>query len=107
MAVARVAPDIRRSLPVRRLVMLVVLAVVAALYVAPVQKYLRVQRDLSHQRQALADAQRTHDSLVRQREALDTDTRIITLARECGWIFPGEKPLVIEGLPVGTASHCR
>jgi cell division protein FtsL len=107
MAVARFAPDARRTLPVRRLVMVVVLAVVAALYVAPVQKYLRVQRELSHQRQALTDAQRTHDALLRQREALDTDTRIITLARECGWIFPGEQPLVIEGLPPGTASHCR
>jgi hypothetical protein len=107
MAVARVAPDIRRSLPLRRLVMLVVLAVVAALYVAPVQKYLRVQRDLGHARQELTDAQRAHDALVRQREALDTDTRIITLARECGWIFPGEKPLVIEGLPASAASHCR
>jgi len=107
MAVARVAPDARRTVPVRRLVMLVVLAVVAALYVAPVQKYLRVQRDLSHQRQALADAQRTHAGLLHQREALDTDTRIITLARECGWIFPGEKPLVIQGLPPGTTSHCR
>ena len=107
MAVARFAPDARRTLPVRRLVMVVVLAVVAALYVAPVQKYLRVQRELSHQRQALTDAQRTHDGLLHQREALETDTRIITLARECGWIFPGERALVIEGLPVRTGASCR
>jgi hypothetical protein len=107
MAVARVVSDRSRSVPVRRLVMVVVLAVVAALYVAPVQKYLRVQRDLDHSRTAYAAAEKAHGDLVRQREALDTDARIIVLARECGWIFPGETPLVIEGLPPGTASHCR
>ena len=88
--------------------MLVVLAVVAALYVAPVQKYLRVQRELGHAADRLrAGAEARTTIWCAQREALDTDSRIIVLARECGWIFPGEKALVIEGLPPGTASHCR
>jgi hypothetical protein len=95
-----------RSLPLRRVAAFVVLLVVAALYVAPVQKYLRVHRELSRQRAALSEAQRRNAALTRADQALGTDVRIITLARECGWIFPGERPLVVEGLPGGDQTHC-
>ena len=47
------------------------------------------------------------DALIQERTALDTNQRIILLARECGWIFPGERALVIEGLPVRTGASCR
>ena len=107
MAKARPAPSRLPGLSVRRLAALGVLAVVAALYVSPVQKYLRVQREVRYQNAELARAEQRHDALIQERAALDTNQRIILLARECGWIFPGEQPLVIEGLPPGTASHCR
>ncbi len=98
--------SVRRSLPLRRIAAFVVLLVVAALYVAPVQKYLRVHRELARQQAALADAQRRNAALTKADQALGTDVRIITLARECGWIFPGERPLVVEGLPGGNQTHC-
>jgi len=106
-AIARPAPRRIPSLSIRRLVAFGVLAVVAALYVSPVQKYLRVQRELQHQRAELTRAQARHDDLLRERAALDTNQRIIMLARECGWIFPGEQALVIEGLPSRDAASCR
>ena len=43
-----------RGLSVGRLVAVVVLAVIAALYVGPVQKYLHVRRDLANQRAQVA-----------------------------------------------------
>jgi cell division protein FtsL len=95
------------ALSLRRLVAFGVLAVVAALYVSPVQKYLRVQREVRHQQVELDRAQQRHDALTSERAALDTNQRIILLARECGWIFPGERPLVIQGLPPRTSSNCR
>jgi cell division protein FtsL len=104
---ARPAPSRLPGLSVRRLAALGVLAVVAALYVSPVQKYLRVQREVRYQNAELARAEQRHDALIQERTALDTNQRIILLARECGWIFPGERALVIEGLPVRTGASCR
>ena len=106
MAVLWAASDQLRSIPLRRVAALVVLVVVAALYVAPVQKYLRVHRDLARQRAELTQMQRRNSDLERAGQALETDARIIVLARECGWIFPGETPLVVEGLPGGDQTHC-
>jgi cell division protein FtsB len=96
-----------RAVSLRRLVAVGVLAVVAALYVSPVQKYLRVERDLTQQRAELVRTQQRHDALEHQRAALQTTQRIVELARACGWIFPGERPLVVQGLPPRDGVPCR
>ena len=44
--------------------------------------------------------------LDRQHALLQTDAEVEILARQCGWIFPGEKPLVVQGLPASQA-NCR
>jgi hypothetical protein len=92
---------------VRRLVAFGVLAIVAALYVNPIQKYLRVQREVREQRAVLVRAEQRRDALLAERAALSTNQRVILLARECGWIFPGERPLVVEGLPKRAGANCR
>jgi hypothetical protein len=91
----------------RRVVALVVLCIVAGLYVSPVQKYLRVQGELERQQAALADAQRQATRLADRHTMLQTDAAVILLARSCGWIFPGEHPLVVQGLPPDARAHCR
>jgi cell division protein FtsL len=104
---ARPAPRRLPAFSLRRLVALGVLAVVAALYVSPVQKYLRVQREVRHQQAELTRAEHRRDALQAERAALGTNERIIVLARECGWIFPDERPLVVEGLPTRLGANCR
>ena len=56
-----------RKISVGRLVAVGVLAVIAALYVGPLQKYLQVRRDLGAQRAQVAALEREHGRLVRAR----------------------------------------
>ena len=95
-----------RSFRVGRLAAILVLAIVAALYVAPVQKYLSVQRQLAHEQTMYEQAAARKAELDRQHALLQTDAEVEILARQCGWIFPGEKPLVVQGLPANQA-NCR
>ena len=87
-----------------RLVAVGVFVVIAALYVGPVQKYLHVRRDLTVQRAQVARLEREHGRLVTLERALHTRATIVWYARRCGWVFPGETPIVVQG--VG-GSHCE
>jgi hypothetical protein len=104
---ARSIRDQSRSFSKRRLAAVAVLLLMAALYVSPVQKYLRTGARLHDSRAQLVELQRRHDQLVRDAEALGTTPQIELLARECGWVFPGEVPLVIEDLPPRDGAQCR
>jgi cell division protein FtsB len=87
-----------RGLSVGRLVAVVVLAVIAALYVGPVQKYLHVRRDLANQRAQVATLEREHGRLTRLEQSLHSRATIVWYARRCGWVFPGETPIVVQGV---------
>ena len=87
-----------RGLSVGRLVAVVVLAVIAALYVGPVQKYLHVRRDLVNQRAQVATLEREHGRLTRLEQSLHSRATIVWYARRCGWVFPGETPIVVQGV---------
>jgi hypothetical protein len=78
---------------------LVVAVVMIGLYVGPVQKYLRVSRELQGQRAQLTRLEHRHDVLTAQKALLETRQGVIMLARRCGWIFNGEHPLVISDIP--------
>lgn len=78
-----------------------VLAVFAALYVGPVQKFLHVRRDLANQRAAVATLEREHGRLMRLEQSLHTRATIVWYARRCGWVFPGETPIVVQGVGGG------
>jgi cell division protein FtsB len=95
---------VTRGVSVGRLVAVCVLAVIAALYVGPVQKYLQVRRDLSAQHAQVARLEREHRRLIRLERSLHTRATIVWYARRCGWVFPGETPIVVQG--VG-GSHCE
>ncbi|HET7170541.1 MAG TPA: hypothetical protein VFI18_02805 [Gaiellales bacterium] len=83
---------------VGRLVAVAVFAVIAALYVGPVQKYFQVRRDLSAQRAEVGRLEREHDRLVRLERSLHTRATIVWYARRCGWVFPGETAIVVQGI---------
>ena len=87
-----------------RLVAIVVFAVIAALYVGPVQKYLQVRRDLTSQRAQVARLEHEHGRLVKLEQSLHTRATIVWYARRCGWVFPGETAIVVQG---AGASHCE
>ena len=96
-----------RILPLRRLSAVVVLAVMAALYVNPVQRYLHASHRLQDQRALVAALQHRHDTLIADSSQVHTTAGVELLARECGWIFPHEQPLVIEGVPARDDAQCR
>jgi hypothetical protein len=83
---------------VGRLVAVAVFVVIAALYVGPVQKYLQVRRDLSVQKTEVSRLEREHGRLVRLERSLHTRATIVWYARRCGWVFPGETPIVVQGI---------
>jgi cell division protein FtsB len=89
-------------MPVGRLVALAVFAVIAALYVGPVQKYLQVRRDLSAQQAEVSRLEQEHGRLVRLERSLHTRATIVWYARRCGWVFPGETPIVVQGIGGGS-----
>ena len=107
MASARSIRDQSRALSKRRLAAVAVLLLMAALYVSPVQKYLRAGRRLDHSRSQLTALQLRHDQLEGDAAALQTTPRIVLLARECGWVFPGEVPLVIKDVRPRDGAQCR
>jgi hypothetical protein len=90
-----------RGLSTGRLVAAVVLCVIAALYVGPVEKYLAVRRDLHVQQAALVRLGAEHATLLRQEAALHQRPTVILYARSCGWVFPWETAMVVRGLPAG------
>jgi len=89
---------------VGRLVAVAVFVVIAALYVGPVQKYLQVRRDLSVQKTEVSRLEREHGRLTRLERSLHTRATIVWYARRCGWVFPGETPIVVQGIG---GSHCE
>jgi hypothetical protein len=81
------------------MVMLGGLVLIAALYVGPVEKYLRVQRQLRQERALVARLQNVHDALGMRVVALHSKPAIVQCARARGWVFPGEKTVIVTGIP--------
>ena len=74
------------------------LVLIAALYVGPLQKELRLRSELASGRTRVAVLERRHRHLLGVEAALHTRAEIVRVARGCGWIFPGEQAYVIKGL---------
>lgn len=85
-------------MPVGRLVAVAVFVVIAALYVGPVQKYFQVRRDLTSQRAQVARLEHEHGRLVKLEQSLHTRATVVWYARRCGWVFPGETAIVVQGI---------
>jgi hypothetical protein len=74
--------------------------------VSPVQKYLRSDERLQQSQTQVVMLQHEHDRLQSEAAALLTKSRIVELARACGWIYPNEHPLVIRDIPASAATQC-
>ena len=90
--------SLRRGLTTGRIVAAVVLLLIAALYVGPLQKELRLRSQLAGGRARVAALERRHRHLLASRGGAHTRAEIVRVARGCGWIFPGEQAYVVKGL---------
>ncbi|MGN6379178.1 MAG: septum formation initiator family protein [Gaiellales bacterium] len=82
-----------------RLVAVAVLLLMAALYVGPVEKYLKVQQELRQQRALVHRLDRVHGALDLRVAQLQGKAAIVECARARGWVFPGEQSLIVTGVP--------
>ncbi len=81
----------------RRIVLLVLLVALGALFVQPVRSYRDSQDSLVQARADLVRAQAEQDALKRELRALDTKAALVAEAREQGYVFPGETPYAVAG----------
>jgi hypothetical protein len=90
--------SLRRGLTTGRVVAAAVLFLIAALYVGPLQKELRLRSQLVSGQAQVAKLEQRHRHLLAVEAAMHTPAAIIRVARGCGWIFPGEQAYVVKGL---------
>jgi cell division protein FtsB len=79
--------------------MLIVLAVVLALYVQQGLSLLSVRGEADQQAAIVKQLSRQNAQLRRQANSLNSPSTIMRDARALGMIKPGEKPYVVTGLP--------
>ncbi len=75
----------------------------AALYVSPVQKYLHAEQQVRNERATLARLTQQNQTLRTTVARLQPTTHgansaIVAIARQCGWVYPGERTIVITGV---------
>jgi cell division protein FtsB len=90
----RVARDRRRR--AKRLAALVACALFAALYVGPVRSYLEAREQAAVLRHEVRSLERDTAALRARVRALRSDAAAEALARENGYIYPGETPYVVH-----------
>ena len=86
---------------VGRVLLVVVLAVVAGLYVQQGLAYLSVRSQAEQQKAVVARLVKENAKLTRQQMTLNSPATIVSEARELGMVAPGERPYVITGLRGG------
>jgi hypothetical protein len=79
--------------------MLCVLAALVYLYASGGVHMLSTWRQSRRDHAVVANMEREHTALVRQREALTAAGTLETEARQLGMMKSGEQPYVITGLP--------
>jgi cell division protein FtsB len=89
-----------------RVVALALLLLIAALYVEPVGRHLRLDRQVASQRALVERLERERTGLERRREQLTSRAGLIVAARRCGYVFPGERAFVIEDVPPDARARC-
>lgn len=84
---------------VGRVGLLVVLAVVAALYVQHTLSYFSTNSQANQQRAIVQRLSRQNAALAKEQKSLSDPATIVQDARALGMVRPGERPYVITGLP--------
>ena len=82
----------------RRIVLLVLLVALGALFVQPVRSYRDSEDGLrAGPRRPACARRRSRTALKRELRALDTKAALVAEAREQGYVFPGETPYAVAG----------
>jgi cell division protein FtsB len=84
---------------VGRVALLCVLVGLVFLYVGPARSYVAALGQASQTRGDLHGLQREHDRLEARKRALASPAVLEAEARKLGYVKPGERPYVVEGLP--------
>ena len=82
-----------------RIALLFVLALVVYLYIGPTSAWISTYRESKERKAVLAELQREHAELVRQRDELEKPETLERMARELGMVRAAEKAYVVSGLP--------
>jgi cell division protein FtsB len=86
---------------VGRVLLVIVLAVVAGLYIQQGLSYLSVRSQANTQKAIVSHLIRENARLTRQQRSLNSPATIMSAARQLGMVESGERPYVITGLPGG------
>lgn len=81
------------------MLLVVVLAVVAGLYIQQGLAYLNVRNQAGQQKAIVARLSHENAKLAREARALNDPATIVRDARALGMVKPGERPYVVTGLP--------
>jgi cell division protein FtsB len=84
---------------VGRIALLALLAVVLALYLAPLRQWLIQSRAADEQRQTLGELEREHDALAARVGELRHEPALEREARRYGMVRRGERAFVIQPAP--------
>jgi len=84
---------------VGRVLLVIVLAVVAGLYVQQGLAFLSAHSQTAQQKTIVLGLRRQNAQLTRQQKALNNPATIMRYARQLGMVQPGERPYVVTGLP--------
>lgn len=82
-----------------RVLLVIVLAVVAGLYIQQGVAYLSVRSQANQQKAIVSQLATANARLVREQTSLNNPATIMHEARVLGMVEPGERPYVITGLP--------
>jgi cell division protein FtsB len=82
-----------------RVLLVIVLAVVAGLYIQQGLAYLSARGQTEQQKAIVLGLRRENAQLTRQQKSLNNPATIMRYARQLGMVQPGERPYVVTGLP--------
>jgi cell division protein FtsB len=84
---------------VGRVLLVIVLAVVAGLYIQQGLAYLSAHSQANQQKAIVTRLRSENAQLARQQKSLNQPATIMQYARQLGMVQPGERPYVVTGLP--------
>ena len=79
----------------RKLVVIIIVAILAVLFVQPIRAYRTAQTELTTTRAQLSVVRKAKQRAIAERDALGTREMLVREARRRGYIFPGETPFSV------------
>ncbi len=79
----------------RKLVVIIIVAILAVLFVQPIRAYRTAQTELTTTRAQLSVVREAKQRAIAERDALGTREMLVREARRRGYIFPGETPFSV------------